>query len=180
MIESSAHVDDVDLRRYAGYSKRIHIWHHANIEHDVSIGKDTVVGSNVFIGRGTRIGNEVRIQHGAFICRGATLDNGVFVGPGAILIEDKHPRAGLATLNPQPPILQANCSIGAGAIIMPGVIVGINAVVGAGAVVTRNVPAYTTVSGIPASLHVSQLKYVKRSVTVATRNTPPILSKSPQ
>ena len=156
MIAPSANVDDVELRRYAEHSKRIHIWHHANIEHGVTIGNDTIVGSNVFIGRGACIGNEVRIQHGAFICRGAKIHDGVFVGPGATLIEDKYPRAGLATLDPQPPILGSNCSIGAGAIILPGVLVGVNAMVGAGAVVTRDVPDYMIVSGIPASLHAEQ------------------------
>ena len=156
MIAQSANVDDVKLRSDAECLNRIHIWHHANIEQNVTIGDDTVVGSNVFIGKGARIGIGVHIQHGAFICRGAFIGNRVFIGPGAKLLDDAYPKAGESYI-PTPPFLRNYCSIGAGAIIMPGVSVGVGATVGAGAVVMQDVRAYSTVSGVPASLHADKV-----------------------
>ena len=137
-------------------AKQCRVWAYTTIEDGVLIGVGSVVGSCVFIGRDTLIGTDVHIQHGAFICRKAFIGNKVFIGPGVKLLDDTYPKAG-EPYTPAPPFLRNNCSIGAGAIIMPGVIVGVGATVGAGAVVMRDVPAYTTVSGIPASLHVDKV-----------------------
>jgi acetyltransferase-like isoleucine patch superfamily enzyme len=65
------------------------------------------------------------------------------------MTDDKHPRAGMP-YKAAPPVLQHCCSIGAGAVILPGVTVGANATVGAGAVVTEDVQAGATVVGCPA------------------------------
>jgi acetyltransferase-like isoleucine patch superfamily enzyme len=132
------------------------VWADTTIEDGVRIGVGSVVGSCVFIGRDTTIGTDVHIQHGAFICRKAFIGNKVFIGPGVKLLDDTYPKAG-EPYAPAPPFLRNNCSIGAGAIIMPGVVVGVGATVGAGAVVTQNVPAYSVVSGVPASLHVDKV-----------------------
>lgn len=128
------------------------VWAYTTIEDNVLIDWGSVVGSCVFIGRDTRIGHAAHIQHGVFICRKAVIGNKVFIGPGAKLLDDTYPKAG-EPYTPSPPILRNECSIGAGAIIMPGVSIGVGATVGAGAVVTQDVPAYATVSGVPASLH---------------------------
>jgi acetyltransferase-like isoleucine patch superfamily enzyme len=125
------------------------------IEENVSIGAHCVIGSNVFVGAGARIGDGTRIQHGAFICRGAHIGMNVFIGPLAILTDDKYPRVKLPNDPPyvaQPPTLEDWCSIGAGAVILAGVTVGAGSMVGAGAVVITDVPKYATVVKVPATV----------------------------
>ncbi len=126
------------------------VWHFANLEEDVTVGAKSVIGSHAYIGRGAVIGKGVHIQSFAFICRNAAIEDNVFVGPHVVLADDKTPRAGNRLYSPQPPRLCAGCSIGAGAIILPGIVVGENAMIGAGAVVTRDVPGNVTVLGLPA------------------------------
>jgi acetyltransferase-like isoleucine patch superfamily enzyme len=131
------------------------IWQFTTIEDNVTLGSDVVIGSNCWIGKGTRIGKGTHIQHGAFIARGSVIGKQVFIGPGAILTDDKYPRAkraGYQEYTAEPPVLEDNCSIGAGAIILPGITIGEGAMVGAGAVVSANVPADVTVKGVPARL----------------------------
>ena len=96
----------------------------------------------------------------AFIYHGATLADGVFIGPGAILTNDRQPRA----INPDgslkgdddwqvgPIDIGYGASIGAGSILLPGITVGRFAMTAAGAVVTRNVPDHGLVAGVPARL----------------------------
>ncbi len=126
------------------------VWSFTVIEGDVTIGADCVVGSHCFIGRGTKIGDGVRIQTGVFIPRNATIEDGVFIGPNVTFTDDKHPRAGNHNYTAQPPIVRAGASIGAGAVVLPGIEIGENAVIAAGAVVTHDVPADCMVKGIPA------------------------------
>lgn len=122
----------------------------STIEEGVTIGHNCVIGSNVFIGAGTTIGDGTHIQHGAFICRNSKIGKCVFIGPLAILTDDKYPKAGNKGYTANPPILEDGCSIGAGAVILPGVVVGAGAMVGAGAVVTCNVTGGNTVAKVPA------------------------------
>ena len=125
------------------------VWHFTTVEEDVEAGEGTVIGSCCFIGRGSRIGRNVHIQHGAFIARGSVIGDDVFIGPNAVLTDDKRPVAGKA-YKAQPPYIANRCSIGAGAVIMPGVVLAPDAMVGAGAVVVHRVDAGETVVGIPA------------------------------
>ena len=96
------------------------------------------------------MGDNVRIQHGAFIPNGTVIGHRVFIGPNVSLTDDRYPRAGNVDYVALPPILEDDCALGAGAIILPGVRVGKGAMVGAGAVVVDDVPAFTTVVGCPA------------------------------
>ncbi len=73
----------------------------------------------------------------------------VFIGPNATLTDDKYPQAG-RSYKALPPVLEDSCSIGAGAVILPGVTVGRGALVGAGAVVAHNVGSGHTAKGVPA------------------------------
>ena len=113
------------------------------------IGEDCVIGSYVEIGKGVKIGNRCKVECRAFIPPGVTVEDEVFIGPGAIFTNDKHPKA-VGDWKITPTLVKRGASIGAGAVIVCGVTIGESATVGAGAVVTEDVPAGATVVGNPA------------------------------
>jgi UDP-2-acetamido-3-amino-2,3-dideoxy-glucuronate N-acetyltransferase len=128
--------------------KGTRIWHWVHIMKHVHIGEDCMLGDGVFVGEGSVLGNQVRVQNYAQL-HTVVIDKGVFVGPGVVFTNVKHPRAGklqkrLVTW------VREGATIGANAVILPGLTIGKYAMVGAGAVVTHNVPAYTVVVGNPA------------------------------
>ncbi len=149
---------EVSPRARVGAGTRI--WHHAQVREGASIGRECILGKNVYIDRDVVIGDRVKIQNNASVYHGVTLEDGVFVGPHACLTNDRYPRA----ITPDgrlktdedwevmPIRVCRGASIGAGAILLPGITVGPFAVVGAGAVVTRDVPAQGLVVGNPARL----------------------------
>jgi len=122
-----------------------------------SIGDNTKVGTFVEIQKGVHIGSNCKISSHTFICSGVTIEDGVFIGHGVMFINDRYPRATIegqlqteADWEVIPTIVKRGASIGSGAVIMCGVTIGEQAIVGAGAVVTRDVPYYAIVAGIPA------------------------------
>jgi acetyltransferase-like isoleucine patch superfamily enzyme len=124
------------------------VWHYTNL-FGCEIGEDCVIGSFVEIGKGVKIGNRCKVEARAFLPAGVVIEDEVFVGPGAIFTNDKHPKA-VGDWEITPTLVKRGASIGAGAVIVCGVIIGEGAVVGAGAVVTKDVPAGMTVVGNPA------------------------------
>ena len=104
----------------------------------------------------TRVGKNVFINFGCtFLDQGGiTLEEGVFIGPEAKVVTENHPEEPVLrhTLLVKPVRICHNAWIGAGAIILPGVTVGENAIVAAGAVVKKDVPANTLVAGVPAKV----------------------------
>ncbi len=122
------------------------------------VGEGTRLGAFVEVQRDARIGCNCKISSHSFICSGVTIEDEVFVGHGVIFINDRHPRAtnadgsakGDADWELELTVIRKGASIGSGAVIMCGVEVGAGAMVGAGAIVTRDVPAFTTVAGTPA------------------------------
>lgn len=122
------------------------------------IGDETRIGTFVEIQKGAKIGARCKISSHSFICEGVTIEDGVFIGHGVMFVNDRRPKA----LNPDGS-LQTNAdwecqrtrvgrgaSIGSGATLLGGITIGENALVGAGSVVTKNVPAGSTVAGNPA------------------------------
>ena len=122
------------------------------------IGNETRVGAFVEIQKGVKIGQRCKISSHSFLCEGVTIEDNVFIGHGVMFTNDKYPRAISADGSPQsdadwtvvPIMVKQGASIGSNATILAGVTIGENAMVGAGAVVTRDVPAGTTVAGVPA------------------------------
>lgn len=149
---------DVSPQAIIGPGARI--WHQAQVREGARIGDNCIIGKSVYIDLDVIIGNNVKIQNGVSVYHGVTVKDGVFLGPGVVLTNDKLPRA----INPDgslkadadwevsPILIQRGASIGAGAVILPGVTVGAFAMVGAGAVVTHDVPAHGLVYGNPARL----------------------------
>ncbi|HEY6057554.1 MAG TPA: acyltransferase [Candidatus Limnocylindrales bacterium] len=134
------------------------IWNRAQIRTGARIGSECVVGRDAFIDEGVSIGDRVKIQNAALVYHGVTVESGVFIGPNAILTNDRYPRAitssgelaRAADWTVSPIVLREGCSIGAGAVVVAGIDVGRFATVGAGAVVTRPVPDHALVAGNPA------------------------------
>ena len=108
------------------------VWQFATVCEGTVIGPHSVIGSCAWIGRNCVLGENVHIQHGAFIPHGTIIGNDVFIGPNVTLTDDRYPKAGNAGYLPEPPVLEDGCSIGAGAVILPGVIVGKGSVLSMG------------------------------------------------
>lgn len=125
--------------------------------YDCAIGDETKIGAFVEIQKNVSVGARCKISSHTFICEGVTIEDEVFIGHGVVFINDREPRAttagGLQTeadWTMIPTRVGRGASIGSGAIIMCGVVIGECALVGAGAVVTRSVPSRAVVSGVPA------------------------------
>lgn len=115
------------------------------------IGKNCKIDAFVYIEGGVEIGNNVKIRAFTFIPEGIKIEDDVFIGPGVIFTNDKYPRVkGLWRL--QRTVVKQGASIGAGAVILPGISIGKYAVIAAGSVVTKNVPDYAIVAGNPAKI----------------------------
>lgn len=133
--------------------------HHFVNLYGCEIGDGTRIGSFVEIQKNARVGRNCKISSHSFVCEGVIIEDEVFIGHGVTFINDKVPRATNAQgklqtdddWQPIPTIVKRAASIGSGATILCGVTIGERAIVGAGAVVTKDVPADTTVIGNPAS-----------------------------
>lgn len=123
-----------------------------------SIGSDTKIGTFVEIQKNAAIGARCKISSHTFICEGVVIEDEVFVGHGVMFTNDRHPRATNADGSLQTEAdwkvevtrVKRAASIGSNATIVSGITIGEGALVGAGAVVTRDVPDYAVVAGIPA------------------------------
>ena len=122
-----------------------------------TLGEGSTVGPFVEIQRDVVIGRLCKISSHAFICTGVTIADEVFIGHGVLFTNDRTPRAAHdgRLLGPEdwtvlPTQVGYGASIGSGAVILPGITIGREAIVGAGAVVTHDVPERTVVAGVPA------------------------------
>jgi acetyltransferase-like isoleucine patch superfamily enzyme len=124
------------------------------------IGDETRIGTFVEIQNGVKIGDHCKISSHTFICEGVTIESGVFIGHSVTFINDKYPRAtnpagelqNKADWNCQNTLIKRGASIGSGTTLLGGITIGENAIVGAGSLVTKDVPADTTVAGNPAKI----------------------------
>src|ERR1043166_2560236 len=107
------------------------IWHFTTVEDAVEIGDYVTIGGRCFIGRGTKIGSGCRIQDSVFLPRYSMIGRDVFIGPGVVATDDRYPEVNNHEYIAAPPILVNGCSIGAAAVLLPGVHVGKGAMVGA-------------------------------------------------
>lgn len=113
----------------------------------VRIGVDASIGGATFLGRGVEVGDRVRTQNACMIGPGVVIEQDAFLAATVHAITG---RTMSASPRRPPPVFRRNCQVGCGAMIMPGVEIGEGAVVGANAVVTDDVPAGVTVTGMPA------------------------------
>ena len=165
MIEPAAGIDPTarihpaaDLEDRVSIGAGSAVWQRAQVRSGARIGADCIIGRDVFIDTDVEIGDRTKIQNGALIYHGVTVADAVFIGPGAILTNDRYPRAitadgDLARADDWellPIRIEHGASIGAGAVVVAGCDIGLYATVGAGAIVTRTVPGHALVAGNPA------------------------------
>jgi UDP-2-acetamido-3-amino-2,3-dideoxy-glucuronate N-acetyltransferase len=147
---------DVDERATLGASTTV--WHLAQIREYARLGRGCIVGRGAYVGPGVIIGDYTKLQNYALVYEPARLEDGVFIGPGAILTNDLHPRAVDVTgelkrssdWEARGVTVREGASVGAGAVVVAGCVIGRWALVAAGAVVSRDVPDFALVAGVPA------------------------------
>ena len=128
-----------------------HIWHFSHIMSGSKIGANCNLGQNVVVSPDVVIGNNVKIQNNVSIYTGVELEDDVFCGPSMVFTNVMNPRSHVPRKNEyRRTLVRQGASIGANATIVCGVTLDRYCFVGAGAVVTRDVPAYALMVGVPA------------------------------
>ena len=127
------------------------IWHFCHVLPGAVIGERCNLGQNVVVMNGVRLGNNVKVQNNVSIYEGVELEDDVFCGPSMVFTNVMNPRSHVSRKNEyRRTLVRRGASIGANATIVCGVTLGEYAFIGAGAVVSRDVPAYALMVGVPA------------------------------
>ena len=134
------------------------IWHLAQVRENAQLGENCIVGRGAYIGTGVVMGDNCKVQNYALVYEPAVLEAGVFIGPAVVLTNDTYPRA----VNPDGSLksgadweavgvtIRTGAAIGARAVCVAPVTIGAWATVAAGAVVTKDIPDFALVAGVPA------------------------------
>jgi UDP-2-acetamido-3-amino-2,3-dideoxy-glucuronate N-acetyltransferase len=147
---------DVDPTAEIGVGSAI--WHGATIREHAHLGRECIIGRGAYIDDGVVLGDRVKVQNLALIYAPAILEDGVFIGPAVVLTNDRYPRSvsPSGTLKraddwlAEGVVVREGAAIGARVVVVAGVTIGRYALVAAGAVVSRDVPDFGLVRGVPA------------------------------
>lgn len=151
MISQTSRIDpSATVHPNVNIGDRTLIWQYCVILEGSQIGKDCNINAHCLVEGGSEIGDNVTIKPGVYVWDGVILEDNVFCGPNATFTNDIRPQSKLRPHHFLKTRVLAGASIGAGAVILPGLTIGENALVGAGAVVTKDVPAGETWVGNPA------------------------------
>ena len=151
-------VDSADVAETATIGDGSSVWHLAQVREDARVGENCVIGRGAYVGSGVTMGDNCKLQNYALVYEPAELEDGVFVGPAAVFTNDHYPRS----ISPDGSLKRADdweavgvtcrtgASIGARAVCIAPVTIGRWAMVAAGSVVTKDVPDFALVAGVPA------------------------------
>ena len=126
------------------------IWHFSHILKDCKIGKDCNFGQNVVVGPNVIIGDKVKIQNNVSVYEGVTLEDGVFCGPSCVFTNVHNPRSEIERkYEYRKTLVKKGATLGANCTIVCGITIGKFAFIGAGAVISKDVPDYALMVGVP-------------------------------
>lgn len=137
--------------------------------HGVIIRENTKIGTKIVIGSGTvmdgnvKIGNEVKIESQAYIPTYTRIGSYVFIGPNVVLTNDKYPQRMRDQYRPIGPSIEDSVTIGANSTILPGIRIGEGSFIAAGTVVTKDVPQWCLVKGVPGKFYPLPKKLKERN-----------------
>ena len=144
--ESSYIDDDVQIGRGSK------IWHFCHVMSGTIVGSSCSFGQNCVVGPRVRVGNGVKVQNNISIYEGVEIEDDVFLGPSMVFTNVVNPRSFVVRKDEfRKTLVKRGASIGANATVVCGVTIGEYALIGAGTVVTRDVPPFAMVYGVPAT-----------------------------
>lgn len=127
------------------------IWHWTHVCEGAVIGANCSLGQNVFVAGRVVIGDRCKIQNNVSVYEGVILEDEVFCGPSMVFTNVHNPRSGISRKHEyRPTRVKHGATLGANCTIICGATIGEYAFIGAGAVVSRDVPAYALMAGVPA------------------------------
>lgn len=145
-VHPTATVDDG-----AQIGKNSRIWHYTHVMPGARIGQNCILGQNVFVADDVQLGNGVKVQNNVSLYKGVVLEDNVFCGPSMVFTNVTNPRSEIERKQEfKQTLVKRGATLGANSTIICGVTIGRYALVGAGAVVTKDVPDYGLVVGVPA------------------------------
>ena len=126
------------------------IWHFAHVSPGARIGEKCILGQNTFVADGVVVGNNVKAQNNVAIYTGTTIEDDVFLGPSCVLTNVTNPRSQVNRHSLyEKTVIRRGATIGANATIVCGITLGRYCFIAAGAVVTKDVPDYALIQGVP-------------------------------
>jgi UDP-2-acetamido-3-amino-2,3-dideoxy-glucuronate N-acetyltransferase len=144
-VHESSYVDE-DVK----IGKGTKIWHFCHILSGSEIGEKCSFGQNCVVGPNVKIGNYVKVQYNISIYEGLIIEDDVFLGPSCVLTNVTNPRSQVVRKKLyETTLLRKGCTIGANATIVCGITIGRYAFISAGAVVSKDVPDYALIMGVP-------------------------------
>ena len=132
------------------------VWAFAHVLSGAEIGAHCNIGDYSMVESGAKLGNHVTVKNGVQVWEGVVAEDGVFMGPHCVFTNDMFPRSFRKRPKEEWLVqthLKEGASIGANATIVCGHSVGRFAFVVAGSVVTKDVPDYAMVMGVPAKFY---------------------------
>lgn len=127
------------------------VWHWVHVSGGALIGEQCSLGQNVYIGNNVIIGNNVKIQNNVSVYDNVTLEDDVFCGPSMVFTNVYNPRSAVTRKNEyRNTLVKKGATLGANCTIVCGVTIGEYAFIAAGAVVTKDIPPYALMAGVPA------------------------------